>query len=74
MFGRHHVEHETVSRLTGLRRVDWIRVLLGADGPRAEAVGIRHRSPVTAPITLTAATRLVAGGSPLVVHDLRVEA
>ncbi len=74
MFGQRHVEHEPRGRTVGLRRVDWIRVLLGADGPRAEAVGIRHRVPVTVPITLAAATRIVAGGAPLVVHDLRAEA
>jgi hypothetical protein len=72
MFGNHD-GGGTGSRLTGLRRVDWIRVLLGADGPRAEAVGIRHRVPAATPITLAVATRLVADGAPLVVRDLRVE-
>lgn len=72
MVGPRHVEDETGSRRIGLRRVDWIRVLLGTDGPRAEAVGIRHRMPVAVPITLAAATRIVADGAPLVVRDLRV--
>ncbi len=67
------VEPGTGSQLTGLRRVDWIRVLLSHDGPRAEAVGVRHRQPATAPISLASAARLAAAGSPLVVRDLRVQ-
>ncbi|MGE0794608.1 MAG: hypothetical protein AB7H43_05820 [Acidimicrobiia bacterium] len=68
----HDVDDGTQRQGTGLRRVDWIRVLLATDGPRAEAVGVGHRRPASAPITLSAAARLVAGGAPLVVRDLRV--
>ncbi len=74
MFGRKHVDDKTDRAHTGLRRVDWVRVVVGEDGPRAEAVGVRHRTPTSAPITLLAAAQLVAGGAPLVFRDVRVEA
>jgi hypothetical protein len=74
MFEQGTGEHEIGNRVTGLRRVDWIRVLLGADGPRAEAVGVRHRRPTATPISLAAATELVSRGAPLVVRDLRLGA
>jgi hypothetical protein len=56
-------------QLTGLRRIGWIRVVLGAAGPRAEAVGQGHRHPSVVPVPLATATRLAAAGIPLVVHD-----
>jgi hypothetical protein len=74
MLDRATVDGGTGPTITGLRRVDWIRVLVGDDGPRAEAVGVSHRCPTTAPITMAAAVRLVAGGALLVLRDLRVEA
>lgn len=55
--------------LTGLRRIDWIRVWLGDGPPRAEAVGSGHRLPRVVPIPLATATRLAAEGIPMVIHD-----
>jgi hypothetical protein len=60
------------SQLTGLRRVDWVRVVLGDGGPTAEAVGVRHRRPAATPISIAVAARLAAEGTPLVVRDRRV--
>jgi hypothetical protein len=58
-----------VELLTGLRRVSWIRVRRGVGGLRAEAVGMGHRLPAVVPISVGTATRLAAGGVPVVVHD-----
>lgn len=53
----------------GLRRVEWVRLELVNGRPtRAEAVGVAHRLPVTVPISLRQAARLVAGGIPVVVR------
>ena len=52
----------------GLRRVDWVRIVVEARGARAEVQGVRHRRPVTLPVSLGVAGRLVAGGARLVVH------
>lgn len=50
----------------GLRRVEGIRLIVG-DGPtRAEAVGIGYRLPVTVPIPVSVAVRLVGQGVPFV--------
>jgi hypothetical protein len=53
---------------TGLRHLQWVRVVLGGDATRAEAVGIGHRHPRTVPITLALAARLVGNGTPVVIH------
>lgn len=48
----------------GMRRVEWIRLVVG-DGPtRAEAVGVGYRLPVTIPIPMSTALRLVGRGTP----------
>lgn len=72
MIGRDIIDH--IRRpAAGLRRVDWIRVLFDDDGPRAEVVGLGHRLPVSRPIPLAEAVRLVARGTRLVVRHGRTE-
>ena len=51
---------------TGLRRVDWVRLVVDHDSVRAEAVGVGYRLPVSRPIPLPVAAALIAGGTPLV--------
>jgi hypothetical protein len=53
---------------TGLRRTDWVRITIGDGEPSAEAVGVGHRLPASAPITIPLALALTASGVPLVVH------
>lgn len=53
----------TVSR-AGLRRVDWVRLVVDHEHVQAEAVGIGFRLPVTRPIPLSLAARLIASGTP----------
>jgi hypothetical protein len=49
---------------TGLRRVDWVR-LIDDDGRfRAEVVGEGFRLPVSRPIPLSLAAELIAAGVP----------
>ena len=57
--------------LPGLRRVDWVRITVGADGPHAEVVGLAHRHPATVPVPVGTAARLAREGIPLVVRDER---
>jgi len=53
----------TASR-AGLRRVDWVRLVVDHGHVQAEAVGIGFRLPVTRPITLSLAATLIASGIP----------
>lgn len=53
----------------GLRRVDWVRVVVGDGAPMAEVVGVGHRRPVSRLVPLGVAARLSSEGIPLVVHD-----
>ena len=53
---------------TGLRRIQWVRVLVDGERTRAEAIGLAHRRPATVPISLRMASRLAAAGVPLVVR------
>jgi len=53
-------------RRVGLRRVDWVRLLVEEDEVRAEAVGVGFRLPTTCPIPLSLATELIAMGTPSV--------
>ncbi|HEY3941147.1 MAG TPA: hypothetical protein VGL60_01570 [Acidimicrobiales bacterium] len=52
------------SGVTGLRRVDWIRVVVDHHEVHAEAVGVGHRLPATCPIPLSTAAALIAEGIP----------
>lgn len=61
---------------TGLRRVDWIRLVVDDSrvGDRvvgAEAVGVGFRLPASCPISLSVAAELIASGVPCVTR--RVE-
>jgi len=53
----------TASR-AGLRRVDWVRLVVDHGHLQAEAVGIGFRLPVTRPISLSLAATLIASGTP----------
>jgi hypothetical protein len=56
------------STATGLRRVDWVRLVVDDDQVRAEAVGVGYRLPATRPIPLSVARALMAEGTPSVMH------
>jgi hypothetical protein len=58
------------SNITGLRRVDWVRLVLDHDAVRAEAVGIGYRLPAARPIPLSVAAALMAEGTPSVMRTL----
>ncbi len=49
---------------TGLRRVDWVRLIEDEGTYRAEAVGVGFRLPATRVIPLTLAADLIASGVP----------
>jgi hypothetical protein len=51
---------------TGLRRVDWVRLVVDHDSVSAEAVGVGYRLPASRPIPLPVAAALIAGGTPSV--------
>jgi hypothetical protein len=53
-----------VTNRTGLRRVDWVRLLDDGGRFRAEVVGVGFRLPVTYPIPLSLAADLIASGVP----------
>lgn len=66
--GRHGDAGTTrvAAELTGLRRVDWVRLVLDVDAPRAEVMGVGHRLPVCQQVPISTASRLVAAGLPYV--------
>jgi hypothetical protein len=49
---------------TGLRRVDWVRLIEDDGSFRAEVVGEGFRLPVSRPIPLALAAELIASGVP----------
>jgi hypothetical protein len=53
---------------SGLRRVQWVRIDLTGDAPRAEVAGIANRQPVVQPIPLRTAEALSAAGVPTLVR------
>jgi hypothetical protein len=55
---------------TGLRRVDWVRLVVDHDQVRAEAVGVGYRLPTTRPIPLWVAEALMAEGTPSVTRTV----
>jgi hypothetical protein len=55
---------------TGLRRVDWVRLVEDGGRYRAEAVGVGFRLPVTCPISLALAAELIASGVPHVTRSV----
>jgi hypothetical protein len=60
--------------LAGLRRVDWIRLLVDDDHVGAEAVGVGYRLPTTCPIPVSLAARLIESGVPHVTRHLGTRA
>jgi len=60
---------------TGLRRVDWVRLIVDSrldksQPVRAEAIGVGFRLPVSCPIALSLAADLIASGTPYVSHPI----
>jgi hypothetical protein len=51
----------------GLRRVSWVRLVLGADRTRCQVAGLLHRRPVVLAIPLATATALIDSGVPAIV-------
>jgi hypothetical protein len=60
----------SAAALVGLRRVDWVRLLVDDDRVGAEAVGVGFRLPTTCPISLSVAARLISSGVPHVTRHL----
>lgn len=52
----------------GLRRVSWVRIVVGPDGPRCDVVGTGHRRTHIRRVPLHTATALMAAGVPGVVR------
>jgi hypothetical protein len=63
-----------LTTLVGLRRVDWVRLVVGEGCVSAEAVGVGYRLPVSCPIRMSTAARLIASGTPHVTRHLATEA
>ncbi len=51
-----------------MRRVRWVAISIGDDGMRAEVAGLAHRFPITRPVTLQVANRLIRAGCPYIVR------
>jgi len=60
----------SAAALVGLRRVDWVRLLVDDDHVGAEAVGVGFRLPTTRPISMAVAARLIESGVPHVTRHL----
>ena len=60
----------SAASLVGLRRVDWVRLLVDDDHVGAEAVGVGYRLPASCPISMSVATRLIQSGVPHVTRHL----
>lgn len=52
----------------GLRRVRWVEITISDDGVRAQVSGLAHRLPITRPVTIGVANRLIRAGFPYVVR------
>jgi len=57
----------------GLRRVDYVRLLVGGEHIRAELVGVGYRLPTALPVSLSYAARLIADGTPSVTRHVSSE-
>lgn len=47
-----------------MRRIDCVRLVFDGERSRAEVVGVGYRLPVSRPIPLGVAGRLIASGTP----------
>jgi hypothetical protein len=54
----------------GLRRVDYVRLLVGGERIRAELVGVGYRLPTAVPVSLPIAAKLIADGTPSVTRHV----
>lgn len=52
----------------GMRRVRWVEIVVDDAGVRAQVSGLAHRFPITRPVTLQVAHRLIRTGCPYVVR------
>ena len=52
----------------GMRRVRWVEISIGDGGVRAQVSGLAHRFPITRPVTIPVANRLIRAGVPYVVR------
>ena len=51
-----------------MRRVSWVRIVVGADGPHCEVLGVGNRLPSARRVSLDTALALAASGVPTVVR------
>ena len=61
------MQQRAAARL-GMRRIEWVRVVVDEEGPHAELSGVAHRLPRIQRIPLALAASLAAEGVPLLVH------
>jgi hypothetical protein len=56
----------------GLRRVDWVRLVVASDRTYAgaEVIGVGSRIPMTRSIPISVAKDLIASGTPYVIRHL----
>ena len=52
----------------GMRRVDWVRILISGTAVRCDVHGIGHRLPCRRPLSLDSALALRAAGVPTVIR------
>ncbi len=52
----------------GMRRVRWVEISIDDKGVRAQVSGLAHRFPITRPVTVQVANRLIKAGCPYVVR------
>jgi len=56
-----------------MRRVSWVRFVVGEGRTRCEAVGTGHRLPTVRAVSLDTALALVAAGVPSVIRSGRTQ-
>jgi hypothetical protein len=58
----------TKKTATAMRRIDYVRLFVEDCGTRAEVVGVGFRLPVSRPVPLSYASKLISEGMPSVAH------
>ena len=58
------VRTSTGATLVGLRRIDWVRLVVSDDHVGAEVVGVGYPLPRSCPIPMSLAATLIASGVP----------
>ncbi len=51
-----------------MRRIDYVRLFVDDGATRAEVVGVGFRLPVSRPVPLSYASKLISEGMPSVAH------